>query len=74
MPHFDAPSDMPGDIAMDVGDAPVDVPVDIAAGYYPTCARRVDGAVFCWGYDGLGQLGDGSMVPQRRTPAAVVAF
>ena len=32
----------------------------IAAGYSHSCALRKDGAIFCWGNNGSGQLGDGS--------------
>jgi len=32
----------------------------IAAGGAHTCIRRTDGSAWCWGYDGSGQLGDGT--------------
>lgn len=32
----------------------------IALGYYHTCALSTAGAVSCWGYNGVGALGDGS--------------
>jgi len=32
----------------------------VTVGGLHTCATGVDGAAFCWGYNGLGQLGDGS--------------
>lgn len=34
----------------------------VATGYYSTCALLVSGAVQCWGYNGYGQLGDGTLV------------
>ncbi len=32
----------------------------IGAGAYHTCARGMNGSAWCWGYDTLGQLGDGT--------------
>jgi hypothetical protein len=43
---------------------------DITAGYYHTCALISDGTVTCWGWNGDGQLGDGSNT-SRNVPAAV---
>ena len=42
----------------------------IAAGGNHTCARLTDYTVKCWGYNGGGQLGDGSQA-NRSTPVAV---
>ncbi|MCB9520732.1 MAG: hypothetical protein H6699_07650 [Myxococcales bacterium] len=43
--------------------------VEVSVGFGHTCARDVDGAVYCWGANGLGELGDGtttsSSQPQR---------
>ncbi|MDP1813347.1 MAG: hypothetical protein Q8K92_02755, partial [Leadbetterella sp.] len=39
----------------------------VRGGYVHTCALGTDGTVFCWGYNGMGQLGDGSTV-QKTTP------
>jgi alpha-tubulin suppressor-like RCC1 family protein len=44
--------------------------VEIAAGWEHFCARRKDGAVLCWGWNGLGQLGDGKTV-DHATPTMV---
>ena len=33
----------------------------IAIGVYHTCATEVDGSVWCWGRNQMGQLGDGTM-------------
>jgi alpha-tubulin suppressor-like RCC1 family protein len=33
---------------------------DVTNGYQHTCARLTDGAVRCWGYNGQGQLGNGT--------------
>jgi alpha-tubulin suppressor-like RCC1 family protein len=46
-----------------------------AAGAYHTCAARSDGTLWCWGYNGVGQLGIGNTtsqdLPQQVTsPAA----
>jgi alpha-tubulin suppressor-like RCC1 family protein len=38
----------------------VDRVVGLAAGSKHTCALRADGAVYCWGDDAYGQLGNGS--------------
>ncbi len=35
--------------------------VDVSAGLTSACARRADGAVFCWGNNTDGQLGDGTL-------------
>ncbi|MDP1619401.1 MAG: RCC1 repeat-containing protein, partial [bacterium] len=43
----------------------------IAAGSNHTCALKNDGSVFCWGYNGYGQLGDDTTV-QKLTPIQVL--
>jgi alpha-tubulin suppressor-like RCC1 family protein len=45
--------------------------VDITAGCGHTCARTVDGMVWCWGDNRSGQLGGGSVNPQAPSPARV---
>jgi len=44
--------------------------VEIAAAARHTCARLASGVVRCWGYNGFGQLGDGSD-EERETPVDV---
>ncbi len=50
---------------------------EITLGYYHTCALSTAGAVSCWGYDGVGALGDGSTGDanhNRLTPVPVVGL
>jgi alpha-tubulin suppressor-like RCC1 family protein len=42
----------------------------VVAGYYATCALSSDGAAWCWGMNGDGQVGDDA-VEDRATPVAV---
>ena len=43
----------------------------VTAGYGHTCARRTTGRLYCWGYDGSGQIGDGSGTTEQPAPAEV---
>jgi alpha-tubulin suppressor-like RCC1 family protein len=38
----------------------IDSVVEIAVGGAHTCARKADGTLWCWGWNGKGQLGDGT--------------
>ncbi len=44
--------------------------IAVTAGWGHTCAVREDGAVFCWGSNFAGQLGDGT-TQERHTPVRV---
>ncbi len=43
----------------------------VSAGGGHTCARKTTGRLFCWGWDGRGQLGNDGPIAVRRRPAAV---
>ena len=43
----------------------------VSAGAYYTCGRRRSGQLWCWGYDGQGQVGDGSPAANRYLPFLV---
>ena len=45
--------------------------VEIASGGWHTCALVADGSVWCWGQNGFGELGDGTLM-NRDVPARVV--
>src|SRR5262245_44966447 len=43
----------------------------VSAGGLHTCARRSTGRLFCWGFDGFGQLGNGPTAGEQPTPVQV---
>jgi len=47
--------------------------VQVSAGYWTTCAGTAAGAVYCWGYNAQGMLGDDS-VTQRTSPVSAVGL
>jgi alpha-tubulin suppressor-like RCC1 family protein len=47
--------------------------VQIAAGGEYTCSFRRSGGFACWGFNGNGELGDGTMT-NRAVPTAVVGL
>ena len=47
--------------------------VAIAAGERHTCAMKNDGTVWCWGYNGSGQIGDNTKT-NRSSPVQVTTF
>lgn len=51
----------------------VDGAVAVTRGYRHTCVRDGDGAVWCWGDNGYGQLGDGTRSPHA-VPARVTGL
>ena len=53
--------------ASGVGVAPEAV-AQVVAGTFATCVRRASGNVECWGWNAIGQLGDGTTT-DRLTPA-----
>ena len=46
---------------------------EVSAGAFHTCARKIDGTLWCWGDNRYGQLGDGTTI-SRATPAQVMAL
>jgi alpha-tubulin suppressor-like RCC1 family protein len=43
----------------------------VSAGLEHTCGKTPAGVAYCWGWNGSGQLGDGSAAEQSSTPVAV---
>lgn len=52
---------------------PADV-VSVATGFYSTCVLTRGGAVWCWGYNGYGVLGNGTRDQDRHPVPAPVVF
>jgi alpha-tubulin suppressor-like RCC1 family protein len=46
---------------------------EVHTGYFHTCARKFDGTVWCWGFNGDGELGDGTTV-DRALPVQVTGI
>ncbi len=69
--------DVEGQLGNGVGSVEQTTPVEVAGGatnwtsvstgQYHTCARRSTGRLYCWGYDGSGQIGNG--LPNTDQPA-----
>jgi alpha-tubulin suppressor-like RCC1 family protein len=66
----DAPGEM-GDALQPVAFGSGSAVVDISAGFHETCARFVDKASKCWGYNAYGQLGQGSVTNVGSTANSV---
>jgi alpha-tubulin suppressor-like RCC1 family protein len=43
---------------------------EVSSGYQHTCARMLNGSVMCWGWNRVGQIGDGTTT-YRRSPTMV---
>jgi len=52
----------------------IDNAVAIAAGFRHTCIIDSEKDVWCWGYNGYGQLGDGSTTSERDSPVKVTGL
>jgi len=46
----------------------------VSTGRIHTCATRSDGSARCWGENGIGSLGDATVITPRLTPVAVVTL
>lgn len=46
----------------------------IAAGDFHTCAMTTTGAIYCWGNDAFGAIGDGPDISDKVTPVLVPGF
>jgi alpha-tubulin suppressor-like RCC1 family protein len=56
--------------ALFIGTTPLTGVATLTSGDSHTCALKTDGTVRCWGYNGSGQLGDGTTV-SKSTPTTV---
>lgn len=72
------PALAPGPAGTDAGDGTtLTNAVEVSVGYAQTCALvqnacRTDGTVYCWGFNVVGEIGDGTYVDRTR-PTAVLA-
>ncbi|KAH9255533.1 hypothetical protein BASA81_006350 [Batrachochytrium salamandrivorans] len=48
--------------------------VSVACGYQHTCAVNANGAMFCWGLDAYGQLGDSNITSNSPDPVQVLGI
>jgi alpha-tubulin suppressor-like RCC1 family protein len=48
------------------------VSVQVSAGYNDTCVRKIDGTSWCWGFNGLDELGDGT-TSDASSPVATIS-
>jgi alpha-tubulin suppressor-like RCC1 family protein len=69
----------PGPEPTDVNNVPAEVPglgdvVSVAAGPFDNLALRGDGTVMSWGFNGQGQLGNGTCCTSSQTPSQVVGL
>jgi alpha-tubulin suppressor-like RCC1 family protein len=48
--------------------------VDVTLGEYHTCAKKIDGSMYCWGYNGSGELGVGTDIERYNTPQLLTNF
>lgn len=71
--HHDAP-DASDDAAVDSGVTSVGIVQKIATGLYHSCVLGSTGAVFCWGGNQFGQLGDGMPKVAQTDPSQVVGM
>ena len=56
---------------LDAGGFALEGMTSVTAGAYHTCARTDDADAICWGYNGWGELGDGSEEDDRLVPDEV---
>ncbi|HEY0841023.1 MAG TPA: Ig-like domain-containing protein, partial [Vulgatibacter sp.] len=52
-------SEVPLEVSAPAGEPLLEV-VELQGGWYNTCALTTDSRLYCWGYNGFGQLGNGS--------------
>ncbi|KAF8058355.1 UBE3A [Scenedesmus sp. PABB004] len=57
--------------AVTLGGVPLTGVAEIVAGFQHTCVRLDNGTAVCWGFNGSGQLGEGTNTTSRPSPVAV---